>query len=98
MDTHIGPSTAKRAALWLAKKVAVAVPGVLLSQASQALDTLFNARAPAWKRAVAGAVLIELAELAPTAIPASLALRFVILRAMFEPTSGADASRPSAEG
>lgn len=77
-------SRAKSAAIWLAKRAAVAAPGVLLAKLSQALDTLIDARAPAWKRAAAAAILIELAELVPVAIPAGVALRFIILRAIFE--------------
>ena len=60
------------------------LPAVLLSKLSVTLDTLLDSRAPAWKRAVAAAVLLELAELVPTAIPASIALRYIILRAIFE--------------
>lgn len=97
MNRLIALSRAKSAAIWLAKRAVVAVPAALLAKLSQAVETLIDARAPAWKRAAAAIVVIELAELLP-AVPASLVLRFIILRAVFEAgarpvTMPVDASR-----
>lgn len=84
MVPPIAPSRARRIVAWLVRKAAITVPAVLLSKLTATVETLLDARTPAWKRAVAAAVLLELAELAPTAIPASIALRYVILRTIFE--------------
>lgn len=84
MNTPKAPSWARRAAVWLARKAALAVPGVLLAKLTAAIDTLLDSRAPAWRRAIAAAVLIELVELIPSSIPASLALRVLVLRSVFE--------------
>lgn len=80
---------------WLVAQLIRAIPAVVAPKFIEMVNEVLDERTPPHRRALVASVLIALLELIPIQIPASVALRYVVLAATFR--SGQNARYRAAE-